>query len=110
MKTETYNKIIEKIKCDESTKQLIGFNGSLGSYEINFYAEQENGYKLQVDSFGYKSKSGWIQQEPTTEQIELMEKKIQNAVDCIQSEPKELESTSLRNLYQENGVSPLMFI
>jgi len=84
MKTETYNKIAKKFICDEATEQLIGFKGVLKNLEIDFYAEPENNYKVQIDVFGYKSKKGWTDLKPTYLQLKDMQKRINSELDNLQ--------------------------
>ena len=85
MKNEIYNKIAKKFICDDVSEELIGFKGVLRNFEIDFYARKGNNYKVQIDGFGYKLKKGWTELEPTDQQLEDMQKRINSEVENFQS-------------------------
>lgn len=60
----------------DSDIECICFKSSYNFHQVSFYAWADNGYKLQVEDFGFFEKGKWYQVEPTISQIEAMEDTI----------------------------------
>lgn len=75
----------------------IGFKSSRGPFQISFYGEMENNYKLIVEDFGMNQMGGgWEVMQPTDEQILLMQRALLAKRAEIENAPKEVVT------FQEN--------
>lgn len=71
--------------------EKIVFKGKHFNYEASFYADEEDNYDLIVEDFGRMYKGKWQQLEPSSAQINLMNRMIANEIERLtdaQNEPE----------------------
>jgi len=80
-----FTKILSKAQCDTGLDaDCVGMTASYFQFTISFYGDGKNGYALNVEDFGRMEKGGWIQYEPTTVQLDLLQKRLEAEVERIE--------------------------
>lgn len=75
MNTTTFNQLVKNISCDTGDDlSVIGFVAKHENYEINFYGNEDEGFVLRVEDFGFTENGVWNQLNPTDEQMSVMTK------------------------------------
>lgn len=86
-----------KLKCDSGNDiETIGLRGSEAPYEISFYGDECDNYKLVVEDFGVRTKIGWVQMVPSEKHIEIMQNQLNKKADSIYRERSEKERNERR--------------
>lgn len=102
MSTAIFNSLVTKLKPseDSSLSECAALEAHHGSYSIEMYKWE--GDDLSFDAFGYMTcTKKWVQLEPTTEQLSLLEQKMKQEIDRLQEE-KSLEELNDERWYQDN--------
>jgi hypothetical protein len=115
MNSIIFDKLKDKIELDtDNDKELIGCSAKHNKYEISFFAEESNNYILVVENFGRMFRGNWVEDEPTEEQLEEMQKIInQKVIDVTNAieEQNRIDNydNSISDPYDYYGVSKESF-
>lgn len=107
MEKEKFETLIKKAECDTlNDLELIGFTSTNDNYSLGFFAEERYNYKVEVEDFGRMFRGKWQQDDPTQEQIDIMQKKINDKVEEIKKLPNEVEEIEeeIIDHYEHYGV------
>ena len=78
MKPQQFEQLIEKAKVVSDEEFSVTMESKHCNYEFEIYAEDGNEFKVFVNQFGKKTKQGWVEIEPTEEQINALQELINN--------------------------------
>lgn len=86
MTDQIFDKVIAKAKLQTGTEELesVWMTATAFGYHISFIGESESGHNIQIEDFGFESKDGWEEIEPTDNQIEKMQKILNDQVNVIE--------------------------
>lgn len=103
MKPQQFKQLIENAKVISDEEFSVTMESKHCNYEFEIYAEDGNEFKVFVNQFGKNTKQGWIEFEPTEEQINALQELINNNL------PSQNNNDDSENLYDKYGVSPENF-
>jgi hypothetical protein len=110
METSTFNLLKQNItRHTANDLETVGFVAKSSIYEMGFYMTVGNNYKVIVEDFGKMLNGKWIQDEPTSEQVQELQdyandKLIQMLEVQNQLENEKYEDDTPFDLYYYNGV------
>ena len=99
MKPQQFEQLIEKAKVVSDEEFSVTMESKHCNYEFDIYAETGNDFKVFVNQFGKNTKQGWIEFEPTEEQINTLQELINENL------PSQNSNQEYENLYEKYGVS-----
>lgn len=99
MKQEQFEQLIEKAKVVSDEEFSVTIESKRCNYEFEIYAEDGSDFKVFVNQFGKKTKQGWIEFEPTKEQINALQELINENL------PSQNNNQEYENQYEKYGVS-----
>ena len=79
-----FSKLIENITPDDSSLECPALKGVFASFEIDFFAWDNDNYNLQIGDFGYHDNGVWIQLTPTRKQLQDMQLQIAKEVSRLE--------------------------
>lgn len=110
MENKTFNRLIEKVQFEMGNGiESFGFSAKVKNSELSFYV---NGCaSVIVEDFGAMKGGKWNQEEPTPEQIEVMQNIINKKIEDWGEEEEEEEEVRRFNgdYYDYYGVKIEMF-
>ncbi|MEM1337813.1 MAG: hypothetical protein AAF634_10085 [Bacteroidota bacterium] len=102
LRASLFATILSRATCDTGMDvDCIGITASYRHYTISFYGDRKDNYALMVEDFGKLDKGKWIQFEPTTEQLNCLEQRLEAEVERIEQHIVTLEHEELRRLQEE---------
>ncbi len=85
IKESTFKGLIKDLRLDTGNGlDIVGFTSNRGPFELSFYGEMEDNYRLSIEHFGMNVNGNWEEIEPTESQIETMQNEILSKVEEIQ--------------------------
>lgn len=77
--------LIKDLRLDTGNGlDIVGFTSNRRPFELSFYGEMEDNYRLSIEHFGMNLNGNWEEIEPTESQIEVMQNEILSKVEEIQ--------------------------
>lgn len=89
LKNTTFRKIMRELQPSDSSLENVFLEADWGKHRISVYALPDDNYTLIVEDFGYESKGVWHQAEPTGEQLQQLQKAMQNELNRLYAEEDE---------------------
>lgn len=84
MNNRAFQNLMKKAKCDTGDDiETVGFIAKHLSYECNFFGDAVDDHKVTIDDFGKMYKKKWIQDTPSEEQLNIMQKMINKKRDNL---------------------------
>ena len=99
MTPQQFEQLIEKAKVVSDEEFSVTMESKHCNYEFEIYAETGNDFKVFVNKFGKNTKQGWVEFEPTEEQINTLQELINENL------PSQKNNNDYENQYEKYGVS-----
>lgn len=95
MTKEVFNELIKHAICDTGNDlSLVGFSSSYHKWSMGFYRDEQG--QFNYEDFGFDGANGFIEYEPTEEQLTRMQLHIDTRINDIENGKRsdELEERS----------------
>lgn len=80
--SEVFNRLMENISFENTGfEEIVSADSYYNEFQASFHIDFDQSENLIIDDFGYKSSKGWVQLEPTAEQLKVMTSLISNRAD-----------------------------
>lgn len=108
---DIFSELVKNIKRDSPDMDLqsITFTSKYCGYELNFYAEEDTNYELQVCEFGYTQGSKYYECFLTEEQVSKLQYIIDNEITIIEYNIKIDNLDGFKDSYESTGHIPSDF-